>query len=180
MKHNHIQAFICWGLFYAKLEQNTIVPKFPPLHVLLLLCLLCEHTSIFSLFYYILEHQLSFLLHIWITHAVFIQRDAQVIPYSNWLIRNIWRRDSGFNMFSLNSPVDSKVQPSLRTTVLGFYPRLSSLTMVHWIKHLIVQPHTLIFFSRYMLVLHKSTSPPRTLSWASEAFALVYPSPQML
>ena len=48
--HNHIQAFICWGLFYAKLDQNPIAPRFPPSHVLLLLCLLCEHTSIFSCF----------------------------------------------------------------------------------------------------------------------------------
>ena len=149
----------------------------------------------FSLVLLFLEHQLSFLLHIWITHAVFIYNDAQVIPYSGWLIRNIWRRDSGFNIFSLNSPVDFKVQPSLRTTILDFFffkfyfifkPQtlylrfLSSLTTVHWTKHLIVQLHTVILFSRYMVVLHKSTSPPRTLSWASEAFTLVYPSPQRL
>lgn len=143
--HNHIQTCICWGLFYANLDQNPIAPRFPPSHVLLLLCLLLS-TLQFSLFIIFQSINYLFLLHIWITHAVFIYHDAQVIPYSDWLIRNIWRRDSGFNIFSLNSPADSKVQPSLKTTILDFYPRLSSLTTVHWIKHLIVQPHTVIYF----------------------------------
>lgn len=39
-----------------------------------------------------------------------------------------------FNKFSLSSPVDSKVQPSLRTIILDFYSR-HSLTTVHPIVH---------------------------------------------